>query len=159
MNVGSYTKWKWERLVKQSENLDAKKLLRIHKMWNVGNAEVIIDNYWYLSSKIFKCKTCAPRRIWLKYSKAQPRSIWVKYTSAKPRQVGFTIYTPSLLEFLPEFEISEEFEDVCQIVKYWVVFGFQTWTQTRSIWIWEEYMVLNRTVFIQKFPFVAFFPT
>ena len=78
-----------------------------------------------------------------------------------PSKGGFTIYTPSLfqilwqnLEFLTEFEISEEFEDVCQIVKYWVVFGFQTWTQTSSIWSWEEYISVNPIicfVFLRKY--------
>ena len=31
--------------VKRSENLDEKKLLRIDKMWNVANTEVIFDKY------------------------------------------------------------------------------------------------------------------
>ena len=31
--------------VKRSENLNEKKLLRIDKMWNVGNPEVIFDKY------------------------------------------------------------------------------------------------------------------
>ena len=67
-----------------------------------------------------------------------------------------------------KLKIYEELEDLCQNVKYWVVFGFQTRTQTRSRrsifvgtrmyflaplifgvfhrirWIWEFQTILNR---------------